>query len=72
MSKVLVEDLNRGVTLFKGKGMYTKEDKDVLLCVVNRSQFAKVKDIVTMVDQNAFVMVTEMYEVIGEGFKRVK
>ena len=36
-----MEDLDRGVTLFKGKGMYTKEEKDVLLCVVNRSQFAK-------------------------------
>lgn len=72
ISKVLMKDLDRGVTMFKGKGMYTKEEKDVLLCVVNRSQFTKVKDIVTMVDQNAFVMVTEMYEVIGEGFKRVK
>lgn len=72
MSRALIEDLDRGVTLFKGTGMYTKKEKDVLLCVVNRSQFTKVKDVVTQVDKNAFVMVTEMYEVIGEGFQQIK
>ncbi len=68
----IMNNLGRGVTLLKGEGMYTKEEKDVLLCVVNRSQFAKVEDIVAEIDENAFVMVTEMYEVIGEGFKEIK
>ena len=72
ISQVIMDELDRGVTLFNGKGMYTKENKDILLCVVNRSQFTKVKDIVNMVDTKAFLMVTDMYEVIGEGFEEIK
>lgn len=64
----LMLDLNRGVTSLQGKGMYTKESKEVLLCVVSRSQFAQVKEIVKSIDPQAFVMVTEMSEVLGEGF----
>lgn len=71
VSERLMSELNRGVTSLKGKGMYTKKDRDVLLCVVPRSQFTRAKDIVQEIDSKAFVMVTEMYEVIGEGFKQV-
>ncbi|CCQ96820.1 conserved membrane hypothetical protein [[Clostridium] ultunense Esp] len=72
ISEKIMKDLDRGVTLFKGKGMYTKEEKDVLLCVVNRFQFAKTKDIVYDIDKDAFIMVTEMSEVLGEGFEEIK
>ncbi|GFN34318.1 YitT family protein [Tepidimicrobium xylanilyticum] len=72
ISQRIMEDLDRGVTLFKGKGMYTKEEKDVLLCVVNRYQFTKAKDIVYNIDKDAFIMVTEMSEVLGEGFEEIK
>lgn len=64
----LMLELDRGVTSFQAKGMYSKEDKQVLLCVVNRAQFSRVKEIVQEIDPRAFVMVTEMYEVLGEGF----
>lgn len=71
VAEMLMIELDRGVTSLKGKGMYTKKDRDVLLCVVPRAQFARVKDIVQEIDSSAFVMVTEMYEAIGEGFKQV-
>ena len=64
----LMLDLNRGVTSLQGKGMYTKENKEVLLCVVSRSQFTQVKELVKSIDPQAFIMVTEMSEVLGEGF----
>lgn len=64
--------LDRGVTSLEGKGMYTKEKKEVLLCVVNRAQFSRVKQIVQEIDPSAFIMVTEMYEVLGEGFSDTK
>lgn len=67
----IMKDLDRGVTLFKGKGMYSKEDKDVMLCVVNRAQFTKTKDIVNDIDSNAFIMVVEVSEVLGEGFEKI-
>lgn len=72
ISQRIMEDLERGVTLFKGIGMYTKKEKDVLLCIVNRSQFTKVKDIVYSIDKEAFIMVTEISEVLGEGFEEIE
>jgi len=68
ISDRLMVELDRGVTSLRGTGMYTKEEKDVLMCVVSRSQFSHVKEIVKEIDPFAFVMVTEMYEVLGEGF----
>lgn len=72
ISNKILEDIERGVTMFKGKGAYTKEDKDVLLCVVNRYQFAKVRNIVHDIDKDAFIMVTDVAEVLGEGFKKIE
>ena len=72
ISERLMLELDRGVTALKGKGMYTKQDKDVLLCVVSRSQFTRVKEIVKEIDPSAFVMVTDMSEVLGEGFSEAK
>lgn len=71
VSERLMMELERGVTSLKGKGMYTKEDKEVLLCVVNRAQFTRVKNIVMEIDPKAFVIVSEFYEVLGEGFKEL-
>lgn len=64
----LMLKLDRGVTALKGKGMYTKEEKDVLLCVVSRAEFNRVKEIVNEKDPDAFIMIAEMMEVVGEGF----
>ncbi|NMB06785.1 MAG: YitT family protein [Tissierellia bacterium] len=71
ISQKIMEDLDRGVTLLKGTGMYTKEEKDILLCVVSRSQFMKTKNIVNDIDKDAFIMVTEISEVLGEGFEEI-
>ncbi len=68
----LMKQLNRGVTLLKGEGMYSKQDRPVLLCVVSRAQFTRAKEIVAEIDNNAFIMVTDMREVYGLGFKKPK
>lgn len=70
ISDALIVNLKRGVTSLKGTGMYTKTDKEVLMCVVNRAQVAKVKEIVKRIDENAFIMISTTHEVLGEGFKK--
>ncbi|NLY77580.1 MAG: YitT family protein [Tissierellia bacterium] len=72
ISSKIMKDLDRGVTLFNAKGMYTMEDRNVLLCVVNRYQFTKIRNIVYEIDEDAFVMVADVYEVLGEGFKEIE
>lgn len=72
LGKIILNEINRGVTVLKGRGMYTGKDREVLLCVANRAQIAKLKEVVSSVDNKAFVMVTDVHEVLGEGFKEIK
>ncbi|MCX7710243.1 MAG: YitT family protein [Clostridia bacterium] len=67
-SRILV-DLDRGVTALNGTGMYTGDDKKVLLCVLHRGQIPKLKEIVRSVDEKSFIILTDIREVLGEGFK---
>lgn len=64
----LMSELERGVTILQGKGMYSKQDKPILLCVVHRAQFTKAQDIINGIDAKSFIMVLDMKEVFGEGF----
>lgn len=72
IGKSILSNLNRGVTVLKGQGFYTGKDKDVLLCIIGRSQVVKLKDLVDDIDSNAFVMVSDATEVLGHGFKPIK
>ena len=67
----IMDELERGVTLLKGQGAYTGTDRDVLMCAVRKQQFARVRAIIYEKDPNAFVIVSETSEVLGEGFKQV-
>lgn len=67
----VMEELERGATFFQARGAYSNEEKDVLMCIVKRNQFGKVKRIIKEIDPDAFVIVTEAGEVIGDGFKSI-
>lgn len=68
VAKHILEDLDRGVTGLKAKGMYSGDDKCMLYCVVSQKEIVRVKEIVAEVDPNAFVIVSDAREVLGEGF----
>lgn len=57
-----------GITLLDGKGAYTGDSKNVVLCAFKRSQIVPIKAAVTAIDSAAFVIVCEAHEVLGEGF----
>lgn len=65
----LVHNSPRGVTLLPGKGMYTDTDRQVLITVVRKSQVNQLKIWVKDLDPNAFMIVSETNEVMGNGFK---
>ena len=65
----ILKDIDRGVTALKGTGMYTKKDKEVLFCVMDRSQIPRLKEIVKDIDESAFIILTDAREVLGEGFQ---
>ena len=64
----IMEDLDRGVTGLQAKGMYTGDSKCVLYCVVSRKEIVEIKKIVNEADPGAFVIVSDVREVLGEGF----
>ena len=65
--KIMV-DMGRGATVLDGHGSFTKTKRDVLYCVVGKNEIVRLKNIITSVDPYAFVSVSEVHEVIGEGF----
>lgn len=60
--------MDRGVTILKGYGSFTKQERDVLYCVVARNEIVRLKNIVHAVDPHAFISVTVVHDVFGEGF----
>ncbi len=71
ISDLILKKLDRGVTALDGTGMYTKREKKVLFCVLERTQIPRLKIIVKGHDPNAFIVMTDIREVLGE-FSRGK
>lgn len=68
VSQILMNDLSRGVTGLSAKGMYSGENKNMLFCVVSRKEIVRLKELTLSLDPDAFVIVTDVREVLGEGF----
>ena len=66
--KRIMEETKRGITLIDAKGGYTQKEIGMLYCVVGQYQLIRVKTIVKEVDPSAFMIVADVYEVIGNGF----
>ncbi|MDR2656612.1 MAG: YitT family protein [Oscillospiraceae bacterium] len=69
IAKRILEDMERGVTMLHGKGAYTGMERDVLLCVVTRTQAPMLRRIVCAADPKAFLIATDVREAMGEGFE---
>lgn len=64
----IASETGRGVTFLRGHGYYSKEDRDIVHCIVAKSQLQDVKRIINEVDPHAFVTVSVVQDVLGEGF----
>ncbi|MGG0668198.1 YitT family protein [Lederbergia citrisecunda] len=68
IASMITLEMDRGVTVFKGYGHFTKSDREILYCVVGKNEIMRLKNIVTSIDPHAFVSVTDVHDVLGEGF----
>ncbi|MRX72210.1 DUF2179 domain-containing protein [Bacillus lacus] len=66
----ILNKIDRGVTRLSAMGGYTDDERPVLMCVVDQTEFTKLKQLVKSIDSTAFVVVMDASEVLGEGFKR--
>lgn len=70
ISRIIHKDLDRGITYLHGEGSYSGNSKKVIFTVVKKQQIAELKRLVTEVDANAFIVVQDAHQVLGEGFGR--
>ena len=68
LATLVMEELGRGVTGISATGMYSGDSKNMLLCVVSKKEIVRLKELAKSCDPNAFVIVTDVREVLGEGF----
>ena len=64
----IMKELGRGVTGLSGRGLYSGRGKEILLCIVGRAEEIRLKELVRNEDPGAFVIITDVHEVLGEGF----
>ena len=68
IARAIMTRMDRGVTALDGVGMYSGQGKKVLFCVVSKKEIVTIREIVAEFDRKAFLIVTDVREVFGEGF----
>jgi uncharacterized membrane-anchored protein YitT (DUF2179 family) len=69
LAKSITKELDRGVTLFPARGAYSGSNKEVIYCVVYRHETRRLRELIHSIDPSAFIIIGEVHDVIGEGFK---
>ncbi len=70
IARVIADKLDRGATYLHGEGSYTKAEKKVVLTAVKRQQVTDLKRLVVEIDPDAFIIVQDAHQVLGDGFAR--
>ena len=70
IAKAIMDDLSRGATAIKARGLYRNIDREMLSTVVTLKELSKLLSIIKNIDPNAFVTVSNVHEVMGEGFRK--
>lgn len=65
----ITKELDRSATMIPARGAYSRDDKQIVYCVVNRHEVRQLKTIVKSADPHAFLIISDVHDVIGEGFK---
>lgn len=68
----IITNMDRGVTILKAQGWYTKKDKDVLLILINQKELPSLTKVIKEVDPRAFMSISPTNNVYGEGFEEIK
>lgn len=66
----IINETDKGLTSFYGKGGYKRKNKNIIMCVTKRNNIMKIKETAQKIDENAFIIITDAREVYGLGFKK--
>jgi len=70
ISRKILDEHHRGVTLLSGTGAYSGQERKVICCAVQKNQYVKIKRIAAETDPGAFIIIANAGEVLGEGFSQ--
>ena len=62
--------MSRGATALKARGLYKNIEREVLMTVVTRKEISELTELIENIDPDAFVIISDVHEVLGEGFRR--
>ena len=68
IKKVLITDMELGGTMIKSNGMYTNEERNMIITAVHNRKLSELKSYIKEIDRDAFVIIAEADQVLGEGF----
>lgn len=68
INRYILDDIERGTTIYHASGGYSNDDKKLINTIVSRSEYIKIRDFVKTLDDKAFVSMSYITEVVGEGF----
>jgi uncharacterized membrane-anchored protein YitT (DUF2179 family) len=69
ITDAIYEKMRRGVTILDGHSPYSKEEKPVIMCVITKKQTPFFRSLIKKIDKDAFVILTDVFEVLGKGFR---
>ncbi len=70
IAQVILQEMSRGATSLYGRGLYTDTEREILFTVITRRETTLLIDLVKEVDPKAFIVINNVHEVLGEGFRR--
>jgi len=70
IAEVIMHDLSRGATALKARGLYMNKDREILYTIITIKEVPTLMEKIKEIDPNAFVIINDVYEVMGEGFRR--
>ena len=71
VKEILSGHMRRGVTILEGEGAYSHRKKDIIMCVIKRTQIGEIRNLVKAIDENAFFIVVDAKNVFGNGFENI-
>ncbi|MDA3937208.1 MAG: YitT family protein [Actinomycetota bacterium] len=71
ISLAIITELNRGATVIAARGVYSGESREMIFTVISRKELDSLKQIVRTIDPGALMIISEVHEAIGEGFKEI-
>ncbi|KFZ27580.1 MAG: hypothetical protein KQ78_00114 [Candidatus Izimaplasma bacterium HR2] len=71
IKKYIISDLDRGVTVYRGEGGYSNNDLNIIVVIINKREFIRLRTYINKKDSNAFLTVKNTHEVYGYGFMKL-